>query len=102
MQLTLGAAILSALVHGPWAVWLALGFFCPAFSVAPGFLILAAVSYAAGILMALAATGRKNGRRLALAATLPVCWPLQSIAMGRALHGLARRPHFWAKTPLRT
>ena len=24
MQLTLGAAILSALVHGPWAVWLAL------------------------------------------------------------------------------
>jgi hypothetical protein len=31
----------------------------------------------------------------------PVYWPLQSIAMGRALYGLAKCPHFWAKTPHR-
>ncbi|MBA4338662.1 MAG: hypothetical protein C0421_07435 [Hyphomonas sp.] len=62
---------------------------------------LAAAPYAAGMGMALAAPGRKDWRRAALAATLPVYWPLQSIAMGRALYGLAKCPNFWAKTPHR-
>ncbi|MDP3460429.1 MAG: glycosyltransferase family 2 protein [Hyphomonas sp.] len=101
MQLTLGAAILSALVHGPWAVWLALALLLPGVGVAPAFLMLAAASYAAGMAMALAAPGKKDWRRLVLAATLPAYWPLQSIAMGRAIYGLARCPHFWAKTPHR-
>lgn len=101
MQLTLGAAILSALVHGPWAVWLASGFVFPEMKVAPAFLMLAAASYAAGIGMAVAAPGRKGWRRLLLAVTLPAYWPLQSIAMRRALHGLAKCTHFWAKTPRR-
>lgn len=101
MQLTLGAAILSALVHGPWAVWLALALLLPGVGVAPAFLMLAAASYAAGMAMALAAPGKKDWRRLVLAATLPVYWPLQSIAMGRAIYGLAKCPHFWAKTPHR-
>jgi hypothetical protein len=39
-----------------------------------------------------------SSRRAALAAALSVYWPLQSIAMGRALCGLAKCPHFWAKT----
>jgi hypothetical protein len=82
-------------------VWLALGFLYPEMAVAPAFLVLAAASYAAGMAMALAAPGRKDWRRVALAATLPVYWPLQSIAMGRALYGLAKCPHFWAKTPHR-
>jgi cellulose synthase/poly-beta-1,6-N-acetylglucosamine synthase-like glycosyltransferase len=101
MQLTLGAAILSALVHGPWAVWLVLALLLPGVGVAPAFLMLAAASYAAGMAMALAAPGKKDWRRLVLAATLPVYWPLQSIAMGRAIYGLAKCPHFWAKTPHR-
>ena len=101
MQLTLGAAILSALVHGPWAVWLALGFLFPEMRVAHAFLMLAAASYVAGMAMALAAPGRKDWRRVALAATLPVYWPLQSIAMGRALYGLSDCLHFRAKTPYR-
>lgn len=99
VQLTLGAAILSAIVHGPWAVWLGLSLLVPEVRMAPAFLAVAGVSYAAGMLMALGAPGRKDWRRMALAATLPFYWPLQSIAMGRALYGLARCPHFWAKTP---
>jgi hypothetical protein len=59
------------------------------------------VSYAAGIAMALAAPGQLGVRRLWLALTLPLYWPLQTIAMGRAIYGLARCPHFWAKTPHR-
>ncbi len=98
-QLTLGAAILSAMVHGPWALWLAATLILPDSAVAPVFLCFVAVSYAAGILMALAAPGKKNKRRIFLAFSLPFYWPLQSIAMARALYSLARRPHFWAKTP---
>lgn len=53
----------------------------------------------AGILMALLAPGRVDGRRVRLALSLPVYGPLQSLAVLRALCGLARCPHFWAKTP---
>lgn len=101
MQLTLGAAILSAVVHGPWTIWLALCALVPGLAMGPAFLMLAAVSYAAGIAMAFWAPGRKDWRRWVLAASLPLYWPLQSIAMVRAVYGLARCPHFWAKTPHR-
>ncbi|KCZ97077.1 glycosyl transferase [Hyphomonas polymorpha PS728] len=99
LQLTLGAAILSALVHGPWAVWLATTLVLP--GIGPGLLFLwfIGASYAASIAMALAAPGARDLRRYGLALTLPLYWPLQSIAMVRALYSLARRPHFWAKTP---
>ena len=99
IQLTLGVAILSALVHGPWAVWLFAMLVSPQMAVAPVFLWCVVVSYAAGIVMALAAPGQRDGRRLLLAFSLPLYWPLQSLAMARALYSLARRPHFWAKTP---
>lgn len=99
LQLTLGVAILSALVHGPWALWLAGMLLLPGSVVALVFLWFVGFSYAAGILMALAAPGKKNMRRVLLALSMPVYWPLQSVAMARALYSLARRPHFWAKTP---
>ncbi|MFN7178553.1 glycosyltransferase family 2 protein [Hyphomonas sp.] len=99
LQLTLGAAILSALVHGPWALWLVWSWLDPELAIAPAFLVIATLSYMAGILMALLAPGRVDGRRVRLALSLPVYWPLQSLAMLRAIYGLARCPHFWAKTP---
>jgi len=99
LQLTLGVAILSAMVHGPWVLWLAAMVLLPGSVVAPVFLWFVGFSYAAGILMALAAPGKQDMRRLLLALTLPAYWPLQSVAMARALYSLARRPHFWAKTP---
>ena len=99
LQLTLGAAILSAMVHGPWAIWLVATLAFPGTGPAPEFLWVIAASYAASIGMALAAPGRKDHRRLMLALTLPAYWPLQSVAMARAIYSLARRPHFWAKTP---
>lgn len=99
LQLTLGAAILSAMVHGPWAVWLAATLALPSIGPAPIFLWFIGASYAASIAMALAAPGERDLRRYVLAFTLPLYWPLQSIAMVRAVYSLVRRPHFWAKTP---
>lgn len=99
LQLTLGVAILSALVHGPWAVWLLAVALIPGANIEPVFIWFVAFSYTAGVLMALAAPGKKGLARILLALTLPAYWPLQSIAMARALYSLARRPHYWAKTP---
>lgn len=99
VQLTLGAAILSALVHGPWALWLLACLVLPDLALLPVFIWLAGAAYAAGILMAFFAPGARDWRRLVLALTQPLYWPLQSLAMMRAIYGLVRRPHFWAKTP---
>jgi cellulose synthase/poly-beta-1,6-N-acetylglucosamine synthase-like glycosyltransferase len=101
MQLTPGAAILSAPVLGPWAVWLALYALVPCLAKGPAFVTLAAVSYEARIAMALWARGRKDWRRWVLAVSLPLYWPLQSAAMVQTFSGLARRPHSRAKTPHR-
>ncbi|MFN4023374.1 MAG: glycosyltransferase family 2 protein [Hyphomonas sp.] len=99
IQLTLGAAILSALVHGPWALWLLACLLLPDATLLPVFIWLAGGAYAAGILMALFAPGARGWRRLVLALTQPLYWPLQSLAMLRAVYGLIRQPHYWAKTP---
>lgn len=96
VQLTLGAAILSALVHGPWALWCAACLVSPSLSLGPvgtGALFLALLT---GTLSAALAPGR---RRLVDILTLPLYWPLQTLAMVRALWSLARTPHYWAKTP---
>lgn len=99
LQLTLGAAILSALAHGPWAVWLVIALAAPGIAIPAAYLWFVGIAYAAGIMMAFLAPGEQSGRRLLMSLTLPLYWPLQSIAMVRAVYSLARRPHYWAKTP---
>ena len=99
MQLTLGAAILSAVVHGPWAL---LCLFClcvPDVSLGPLGTGVMLVSYVAGVVTGVAAPGGWGWRPLIVALTAPLYWPLQTVAMARALYGLCHAPHFWAKTP---
>ncbi|KDA02506.1 glycosyl transferase group 2 family protein [Hyphomonas oceanitis SCH89] len=99
MQLTLGAAILSALVHGPWALWCLVCLLAPGLHLGTLGTCLMVVSYIIGIATGLAAPRRDGAGAIAAALTSPVYWPLQSIAMARALYGLWHQPHFWAKTP---
>jgi len=99
MQLTLGAAILSAIVHGPWALWCLLCLCAPDLSLGPLGTGVVAVSYLAGVATGVAAPGCWGKRPLIVALTTPLYWPLQSVAMARALYGLCHAPHFWAKTP---
>jgi Glycosyl transferase family group 2 len=99
MQLTLGAAILSASVHGPWAVWCLFCLCVPDVSLGPLGTGVMLVSYVAGVVTGVAAPGGWGRRSLIVALTAPLYWPLQSVAMTRALYGLCHAPHFWAKTP---
>lgn len=99
VQLTLGATILSALVHLPWVLWCLVCLISP--DVAFGELNWAifALTYAAGIGTALAATRNSFPLSLRDLLLLPVYWPLQSVAMSRAIYSLLRHPHYWVKTP---
>ena len=99
VQLTLGAAILSAIVHGPWALWCLACLLSPSLSLGPWGFSAFVLSLATGGLSALLAPGRRSWQRLADIATLPLYWPLQTLAMARALYSLVCSPHYWAKTP---
>nr|WP_321439939.1 glycosyltransferase [uncultured Hyphomonas sp.] len=99
VQLTLGAAILSAMVHGPWMAWCVLCLACPGLSLGAFGLTALWLSLFTGGLSASLAPGSWHWRRLFDTLTLPLYWPLQTLAMIRALWSLWHTPHYWAKTP---
>ena len=99
VQLTLGAAILAAGVHGPWAVWCIICLVWPEFVLGPFGASMFVVSITSGWLMAALSRDIQSSFGIWHILTQPVYWPLQSLAMGRAVYSLMRRPHFWAKTP---
>ncbi len=99
LSVQLSAAILSALVHGPLLLWVALCWLAPSVSVGVLDLWLMSAGYAVNLAAALAAPGRLRASRLAAIATLPLYWPVQTLAAVRAVYGWVRNPHVWAKTP---
>ena len=60
------------------------------------------VSYAAGVIAALTVPSNVFPVRVWDMLTLPFYWPLQFVAMMRALYSLAKCPHYWVKTPRET
>jgi cellulose synthase/poly-beta-1,6-N-acetylglucosamine synthase-like glycosyltransferase len=99
VQLTLGAAILSGIVHGPWAFWCAACLISPALNLGLFGSAALAASFATALISATLAPGPRGWQRIPDILTMPLYWPLQSLAMVRALWSLARTPHYWAKTP---
>lgn len=98
-QLILGGSILSAIAHLPWLLYCCACFLHPEWSLSSFAVSILVFTYASGVALALLAPGRIDIRRWLSAITLPAYWPLQSIAMYRAIISLIRTPHFWAKTP---
>jgi cellulose synthase/poly-beta-1,6-N-acetylglucosamine synthase-like glycosyltransferase len=96
VQLSLGGSLLTSLLHGP----IILAILAAAVTGAP-IHVWAAALLGAGygsVIVASLATRRRRPPVLALL-TLPLYWPLLSVAMIRALWEMKTRPHFWAKTP---
>ncbi len=98
-QLLLGGSILFALIHGIWLIWCLLCALAPGLQLGPIGWSLLIVSYCINAVLLLAAPGKRGPVRLGLVASAPLYWPLQSLAAVRALYGLCKSPHFWAKTP---
>ncbi|MEL7129194.1 MAG: glycosyltransferase [Pseudomonadota bacterium] len=98
-QVLLGGAIVSALVHGPLLVWCVACLVVPGLSIGAISLAVLLSGYVVSALAAVFAPGRRRWERPFLVLTFVLYWPLLSLAVVRALYGVATRPHAWAKTP---
>lgn len=99
IQAQLGGGILSSFAHGPLVVFLGLAAVSPDFEVSPAAWALASAGYASSAYGAfVSAVTARNPALLRAAMTMPLYWPLASIAALCALIELIRAPHYWAKT----
>lgn len=99
MHLTLSGGIAAALIHGPLLLVLAWGLFSPDRQLPVGDLALAGIGYLSAVLGGLsAALSLRNGALARSILTMPLYWPLASLAAILAIIELVRRPHYWAKT----
>ncbi|KCZ53143.1 glycosyltransferase family 2 protein [Hyphomonas pacifica] len=99
MQLTLGASILSAFTHLPWLIWCLLCIASPALNLGPVSWSILVATYGVGAVSACLVPRGVMRLRFVDVLTLPLYWPLQSVAMARAVYSLIRTPHHWVKTP---
>ena len=95
-QVTLGGSLLAAMAHGPLLVWTAASAAMLS-GIEAWHVGLFGLGYGSALAAALV-SGARHARPLTLL-TLPLYWPLHSIAMARAFFEMKRRPHHWAKTP---
>jgi glycosyltransferase XagB len=99
MQLMLGGGLLAALAHGPLAFIVLTAALSPYDILKPEDFALAVFGYCVALFAALTACALSNSLSHARAAlTMPLYWPLSSIAALKALYDLVFKPHHWAKT----
>ncbi len=94
-HVSLLGGVMSALVHAPLvAACLITAIFYDSWT---GMGAIGILGYLSIMALTLSAPGVRPAHWRTLLTT-PLYWPLQSLAALRALHELATRPHFWAKT----
>jgi len=99
MQLMLGGGVIAAFAHGPLAFIVLIAALSPYNLLKVEDFILVVFGYAVAMLAALSACALSNNLGHARAAlTMPLYWPLSSLAAWRALFELLFRPHHWSKT----
>lgn len=101
MQITLGGAVFSPLLHAPFSALIALALWSGELQVGFAGLSLLATALCVGLAGDLLAPGRWSWMRVLAMVTRPAYWPLHSLAAYQALWELANKPFFWAKTPHR-
>ncbi|MEM9668343.1 MAG: glycosyltransferase [Pseudomonadota bacterium] len=98
VQLLFGGAVLSACLHAPLLLWCLVNLTIPNVGVGPESLMVIGLGYLVSAIGAFAAPGRTKHRWL-LVMTLPLYWPLLTLAALRATIELFNSPYSWAKTP---
>lgn len=99
MHLMLGGGVIAAFAHGPLAFIVLIAALSPYNLLKIEDFILVVFGYTVAMLAALSACALSNTLSHARAAlTMPLYWPLASLAAYRALFELIFRPHYWAKT----
>lgn len=98
MQLLLGGGLIAAFAHGPLA-FIVLTAMLSSYNLLPADFVLALSGYCVAVFAALTASALSNNLGHARAAlTMPLYWPLSTLAAFRALSELVFTPHRWSKT----
>ncbi|MBI1186499.1 MAG: glycosyltransferase [Alphaproteobacteria bacterium] len=98
-QLALFGGVAAAFAHGPLALLIVLNLLLSGAALGPLGAALAIAGYASALYGALVCAAlTRDVRVLRAAPTMPLYWPLASIAAAHALYELVVRPHHWAKT----
>jgi len=97
LQITLAGSLLASLLHGPILIWLIVEPLLTGGSASAPYLVLAGTGYGSAVAAAMFAPPHTAPR--AAIFWLPLYWPLQSVAMIRAVWEFGVRPHEWSKTP---
>lgn len=95
LQLTFGVSLIASIMHAPLFAWIAWCVF-QLHSFEWWHAALCIIGYA-GVVIAAFAAQAIYARWFTLL-TLPLYWPLQSVAMLFAFVEMKRKPHHWAKT----
>ncbi|MES1156476.1 MAG: glycosyltransferase [Alphaproteobacteria bacterium] len=99
MQLVLGGGIAASLLHAPLIGLLLYDAVTHANILGPADVMLALCGYVVAVFAALTASALSGDLSHARAAfTMPLYWPLATVAAVGAVFGLIFRPHHWAKT----
>lgn len=99
MQLVLAGGLIAAFAHGPLAFIVLTAMLSPYDLLSAADFVLALSGYCVAIFAALTASALSNNLSHARAAfTMPLYWPLSTLAAVRALWELIFRPHHWSKT----
>ncbi|MBL8545942.1 MAG: glycosyltransferase [Hyphomonadaceae bacterium] len=99
MQLVFATGLVAAFAHGPLALILLTALLSPYDLLTASDFVLAISGYCVAIFAALTACALSGSLSHAWAApTMPLYWPLASIAAYCALFELFFRPHYWSKT----
>jgi cellulose synthase/poly-beta-1,6-N-acetylglucosamine synthase-like glycosyltransferase len=98
MQLVFGGGLIAAFVHGPLAFIVLTAMFSH-FNLTAIDFALAVAGYCVAVFAALTASALSNNLTHARAAlTMPLYWPLSTLAAFCAAGELLVRPHHWSKT----
>ncbi len=94
----LGGSVLSAVMHGPLAIWLLVSAALPGVSVPASSVTLLLAGFGVHLVSSVLSWPDVKVSRIAGALTAPVYWPLQMFAAYKAIKELRTNPYFWDKT----
>ena len=96
--LLLSGSVLSAVFHGPFALWLVAQAVLPGLTPPSEAIILCLTGFSVHILSVVMSGALASAGAIRALITAPLYWPLQTVAAGKAIYELIVRPFYWDKT----
>ena len=96
--LLLSGSVLSAVFHGPFALWLVAQSMLPGLTPPSEAIILCLTGFSVHILSVVMSGALASAGAIRALITAPFYWPLQTVAAGKAIYELIVRPFYWDKT----